>query len=73
MKSERLLHGGSTPGAGNLTCACGSTWFELRGDAIDDPPLIAYGVDGSIVAVAGEPRCVECGRLPILPGSGSED
>lgn len=45
-------------------CPCGSSWFELRGtsdESIAPNGAVAISQDGTVVAYAGEPHCLECG------------
>lgn len=54
----------SRPG-GELTCECGSTWFELVRPSSDGlhAGVVNVAADGRIVGYAGDFACHDCGKL----------
>lgn len=57
--------------SGNLACACGGEWFELKTNVSHIPHgALCFALDGHVSGFAGTPHCIECGRVRTLPLEG---
>jgi hypothetical protein len=61
---HRWHHDPPHPEAEELTCVCGSVWFQLvrRGPGEHERPgAVILGTDRRVISMTGTPRCAHCG------------